>query len=231
LRVTMLQDQIGIFHACLAQAFFALMVIIALVTSRSWRARGGAVVAGVSPAQTDGKTRLVIALVTTVFIYLQLALGATMRHQHRDLSITDFPTAYGQWIPDTSPAAIATINAARDRIGMSDVSAAQIWLQMAHRFGAILIAIGVIWFFVCAHREKISPLCGLSTAWLIGVSVQLGLGAWTIWSNKAADIATTHVAVGATMLGFGAIVCAFCFRRIETPVSPTHQLRSDPAIV
>src|SRR5438067_12951296 len=103
LRVTMLQDQIGIFHACLAQAFFALMVIIALVTSRSWRAGGGVVVAGMSPAQTDGKTRLVIALVTTVFIYLQLALGATMRHQHRDLSITDFPTAYGQWIPDTSP--------------------------------------------------------------------------------------------------------------------------------
>ena len=229
LRVTMLQDQIGIFHACLAQAFFALMVIIALVTSRSWRVGGGVVVAGMSPAQTDGKTRLVIALVTTVFIYLQLALGATMRHQHRDLSITDFPTAYGQWIPDTSPAAIATINAARDRVGMSDVSAAQIWLQMAHRFGAVLIAIGVIWFFI--HREKISPLRGLSAAWLIGIFVQIGLGAWTIWSNKAADVATTHVAVGATLLGLGAIICAFCSRRIETPVSPTRQLRSDPAIV
>ncbi|PYK96597.1 MAG: cytochrome oxidase biogenesis protein CtaA [Verrucomicrobia bacterium] len=189
LRVTMLQDQIGIFHACLAQAFFALMVIIALVTSRSWRARGGAVVAGVSPAQTDGKTRLVIALVTTVFIYLQLALGATMRHQHRDLS------------------------------------------QMAHRFGAVLVAIGVIWFFVSVHREKISPLRGLSAAWLIGIFVQIGLGAWTIWSNKAADVATTHVAVGATLLGLGAIICAFCSRRIETPVSPTRQLRSDPAIV
>src|SRR5206468_8289352 len=89
----------------------------------------------------------------------------------------------------------------RDTIGMSDVSAAQIWLQMAHRFGAVLVAIGVIWFFVSAHREKISPLRGLSTAWLIGVLVQFILGAWTIWSNKAADVATTHVAVGATMLG------------------------------
>src|SRR5205085_12598368 len=38
LRVTMLKDEIGIFHACLAQAFFGLIVIIALVTSRSWRA-------------------------------------------------------------------------------------------------------------------------------------------------------------------------------------------------
>src|SRR5213079_1527511 len=200
LRVTMLKDEIGIFHACLAQAFFGLIIIIALVTSRPWRAP--AAVAG------RGKSLRGVAVTTTIFIYLQLALGATMRHQHRDLAITDFPTAYGQWIPDTSAAAIAKINAARDTIATSDVSATQIWLQMAHRFGAVLVAIGVIWFFVSAHWEKISPLRGLSTAWLIGVLVQLILGAWTIWSNKAADVATTHVAVGATMLGLGAVICA-----------------------
>jgi cytochrome c oxidase assembly protein subunit 15 len=114
---------------------------------------------------------------------------------------------------------------------MSDVSAAQIWLQMLHRFGAVLVAIGVIWFFLSAHREKISPLRGLSIAWLIGVFVQIALGAWTIWSNKAADVATTHVAVGATMLGLGAIICAFCFHRTERSVFQTQQLRSDPAIV
>ena len=222
LRVTMLKDEIGIFHACLAQAFFGLIVVIALATSRSWRAV--AAVAG------RGKSFRVIALTTTVFIYLQLALGATMRHQHRDLAITDFPTAYGQWIPDTSAAAIAKINAARDTIAMSDVSAAQIWLQMAHRFGAVLVAIGVIWFFVLAHREKIPPLRGLSTAWLIGVLVQLALGAWTIWSNKAADVATTHVAVGATMLGLGAVICAFCLRQNETLPAFSYRLKSDPAI-
>jgi cytochrome c oxidase assembly protein subunit 15 len=167
-----------------------------------------------------------------MFIYLQLALGATMRHQHRDLAITDFPTAYGQWIPDTSAAAIAKINAARDTIAMSDVSATQIWLQMAHRFGAVLVAIGVIWFFVSAHRQKISPLRGLSTAWLIGVLVQVTLGAWTIWSNKAADVATAHVAVGATLLGLGAVICAFCFRQNETPseFSASRRAKSDPVI-
>ena len=35
------------------------------------------------------------------FIYGQLGLGATMRHQHRDLAILDFPLAYGQIIPQT----------------------------------------------------------------------------------------------------------------------------------
>jgi cytochrome c oxidase assembly protein subunit 15 len=225
LRVTMLKDEIGIFHACLAQAFFGLIVAIALVTSRSWHRR-------FAPRSGYSKTLRVMALVTTGFTYLQLALGATMRHQHRDLAITDFPTAYGQWIPDTSAAAIAKINAARDSIAMSDVSAAQIWLQMAHRFGAVLITVGVIWFFVSAHREKISPLRGLSTGWLIGVLAQLTLGAWTIWSNKAADVATAHVAVGATLLGLGAIICAFCFRQNETPTefSASRRVKSDPVI-
>src|SRR5436305_7549626 len=38
LRVTMLKDQIGIFHACLAQAFLGLIVLIAIVTTNFWRA-------------------------------------------------------------------------------------------------------------------------------------------------------------------------------------------------
>src|SRR5947209_5449281 len=37
LRVMTLKDQIGIFHACLAQAFLALLVFIALCTTRSWQ--------------------------------------------------------------------------------------------------------------------------------------------------------------------------------------------------
>jgi cytochrome c oxidase assembly protein subunit 15 len=75
-------------------------------------------------------------------------------------------------------------------------------------------------------------LRGLSTAWLIGVLLQLTLGAWTIWSNKAADVATTHVAVGATLLGLGAIICAFCFRQNETPsrFSASRRAKSDPVI-
>ncbi len=205
LRVTMLKDQLGIFHACLAQAFLALLVVIALVTSTSWQKFR-------PPVSSSARLR-VIALVTTALIYFQLALGATMRHQHRDLSITDFPTAYGQWIPDTSPAILAKINSARDKLALSDVSAAQIWLQMVHRFGALLVGIGVVTFFVTASREKYSPSKKLSLLWLTGVVAQITLGAWVIWSNKAADVATAHVALGAIMLGLGVINCAFLFRR------------------
>src|ERR1700716_2922421 len=89
LRVTMLKDEIGIFHACLAQAFLALLVVIALATSRRWETF-------VPVERTEALTSIgKSASARTITIYIQLALGATMRHQHRDLGILDFPTAYG----------------------------------------------------------------------------------------------------------------------------------------
>jgi heme a synthase len=203
LRVMMLKDEIGIFHACLAQAFFGLLVFIAVVTSRFWRDD--------RPRSAPAATK--IALVMTALIYIQLALGATMRHQHRDLSITDFPTAYGQWLPNTSPSAIARINTDRDALALSDVTAAQIWLQMAHRFGALLVGFGVLTFFVAVHRGDNSFLRKLSAVWLFGVALQISLGAWVIWSNKAADVATAHVAVGAILFAVGVVNCALCLPR------------------
>jgi cytochrome c oxidase assembly protein subunit 15 len=209
LRVTMLKDQIGIFHACVAQAFLALLVVIALVTTRFWRCLEKI---DISPKKFAPMRKLAVAV--TLAIYVQLALGATMRHQHRDLSIFDFPTANGAWIPDTSAAALARINAWRDARGLSDVDAFQIWLQMIHRFVALLIAIGVMAFCsrVWKDARQVPALKRLSIWWIVFLLVQLTLGAWTIWSNKAADIATAHVAVGAVMLSFGVSISAVCWR-------------------
>src|SRR5437868_12215621 len=148
LRVTMLKDEIGIFHACVAQAFLALLVVIGLVTTNFWRSLEEI---DIKPKKFPPIRRLVIAI--TLAIYVQLALGATMRHQHRDLSILDFPTANGAWIPDTGATVLARINAWRDARGLSDVTSFQIWLQMAHRFLALLIAIAVIAFCIRVSRD------------------------------------------------------------------------------
>jgi cytochrome c oxidase assembly protein subunit 15 len=43
--------------------------------------------------------------------------------------------------------------------------------------------------------------------------VQIGLGAWTIWSNKAADVTTLHVMVGASALLAGSLWCLVAERR------------------
>ena len=137
-----------------------------------------------------------------------------MRHQHRDSAILDFPTANGAWLPDTSAAALAKINAWRDARALSDVSAFQIWLQMVHRFLALIIAIAIVAFCARVWREMrdFAALKRLSLLWVVLIFGQIALGAWVIWSNKAADIATAHVALGAVMLSFGVSISAICWR-------------------
>ena len=227
LRVTMMKDEIGIFHACIAQAFLGLLVVIALATTNFWQTLANL---RIDPLKLTQMKTLAIGI--TLAIYLQLALGATMRHQHRDLSILDFPTANGAWIPDTSAAALAKINAWRDARGLSDVTAFQIWLQMAHRFLALVIAIAVIAFSLRVRRDasRFVALKRLSIWWVALVTCQIALGAWTIWSNKAADIATAHVAGGAIMLSFGVSISAICWRilhqqtgRAAPPAAPRSQ--------
>jgi cytochrome c oxidase assembly protein subunit 15 len=242
LRVTMMKDEIGIFHACVAQAFLGLLVVIALVTTNFWRTLANRHFDSQKFASIKA-----LAIAITIAIYVQLALGATMRHQHRDLAIFDFPTANGAWIPDTSAAAVAKINAWRDAHGFSDVTAFQIWLQMGHRFLALLIAIGVmacavqalnIWVgsarsndLGAAPRRPYLILRRLSLLWVALVISQIALGAWTIWSNKAADIATAHVALGAVMLSFGVSISVICSRiaAVSRHVAPGGRALPIPA--
>jgi cytochrome c oxidase assembly protein subunit 15 len=158
-----------------------------------------------------------VAIGTTLVIYLQLGLGATMRHQHRDLSILDFPLAYGTLIPDTSSAKIAEINAWRDARALSDVTPFHIWLQLTHRFVALVIAAGIIASLFLARRSgpNAGMLSRFADGWFLLLACQITLGAWVIWSNKAADIATAHVAVGATMFALGVSLSAICLRLLR----------------
>ena len=167
-----------------------------------------------------------IAIFTTAVIYVQLALGATMRHEHRDLAILDFPTAYGQVIPTVTTAKLAEINEWRNARALSEVTPFHIWLQMAHRFLALVIAAGVI---ACLFRARAAelrgtPLARLSDAWFLLLACQITLGAWVIWSNKAADIATAHVALGAIMLALGVTISAISLRLSQSSeAAPTQR--------
>ena len=214
LRVTMLKDQIGIFHACLAQAFLGLLVFIALSTTRFWQSLAKTLTALSSQVLEQARKLKIFAFAITGLIYVQLILGATMRHQHRDLAILDFPTANGSWIPDTSASALEKINLWRDAHALSDVTAFQIWLQMVHRLVAVVVAIAIVAFCLRVWRDlgAVSAFRRLSLVWIFLVFCQIALGAWTIWSNKAADIATAHVAVGAIMLSLGVSISAICLR-------------------
>lgn len=155
-------------------------------------------------------------LFTTILIFLQLILGATMRHQHAGLAIADFPLAHGQLWPDTSAEAVARYNQQRMEINnVNPITAFQIWLQMAHRLMAVLILAAVT---ACAWRTLRpltwrDPLAKLAAVWWGLIIVQATLGALTVWWNKPADIATAHVLVGALSLATGTMLCIISARR------------------
>jgi len=73
LRVVLLQHTLAIIHACFAQAFFALTVSLTLFTSAEWRCSANGAIAD------RGRLRR-LATITTALIYLQIVVGALLRH-------------------------------------------------------------------------------------------------------------------------------------------------------
>jgi cytochrome c oxidase assembly protein subunit 15 len=120
---------------------------------------------------------------------------------------------------------LAKINAWRDAGALSQVTAYQIWLQMVHRFLALIIAVTIITFSVRVRSVAEAPaaLKRLSVFWVALVISQIALGGWVIWSNKAADVATAHVALGAIMLSFGVSISAIC-RRVSGKAGELRRL-------
>ena len=215
LRVTLYKDEIGIFHAALAQSFLGLLLIIASVTGRGFLAgkwTDDAVVGSL-------RWMAVLALFLT---YFQLGIAATIRHQHAPLAIRDFPTAYGTLLPATDVASLQKINAERARDRIAPVSAGQIHLQLTHRAGAVALLIVVLIFAVKA--VSITPLGHWLRAWSLlwvgAILLQILLGGMTIWFNKAADVATAHMALGAALTAFVILLTfrLFCAHRCVASV-------------
>ena len=203
LRVILSEDQLGILHGCLAQLLFVSVSLIGLFTSRWWIEPRS----GFTPPKWTGRTLAICGL-----IFCQLMIGATMRHEHAGLSISDFPLAYGQVWPKTDQASVDQYNLERSRrdVNTKPTTALYINMQMAHRVGAVLITVAIL---AATTAMWLTPgtapiLRRWSATWVGLVFVQFLLGALTIWTNKAADVATTHVAVGALTFVLGVLLTA-----------------------
>ncbi len=227
LRVTQMKDVLGAFHATLAQLFFALTCAITMFTSRWWRTSSahGRKRAG------QGMFRHAFAFITGI-VLCQLVIGATMRHQHAGLAIPDFPRAYGTWWPAMDADSIARYNQSRGEItAVNPITAFQIYAQMAHRIMALGILFAVAWLAGAVRRALPGSFLSKGAGgWLVLILAQACLGVFTIWSNKAADVATAHVALGAVSLVTGAMLSIISLRLVQQPevlaASPAGQGRS-----
>ncbi len=201
----LLPTPISVAHACLAQTFFCLTVTLAVVTSPRWRnaERGGA-----NPVSRA-------AAVAVALVFVQLLVGAVMRHTKAGLAIPDFPLAFGRLVPPISSFAVG--------------------IHFAHRVMALAVAGAV---GICLARGLRSGRQGLRriASLMAGlVALQICLGALTVLSKKDVIVTTLHVATGALLLGT-ALLLMLASRVRPAPVAksaalaaPLSSLTQEPA--
>ncbi|MEM8868615.1 MAG: COX15/CtaA family protein [Verrucomicrobiota bacterium] len=164
-------------HACGAMIVLALLVTITLASSRLWIERNGGLKVQVNPGLRA------LGIIATATIFIQILIGAIMRHADAGLAIVRFPLARpGSLLP-------AYWN--------FDVS-----IHFAHRVGAIFVTILVLYFAVKLIQSPAARR-GLRTAAYILLAVliaQIFLGALTIWTIKNPYAATMHHLIGAFLL-------------------------------
>ena len=191
-----LPPAVSIAHAGLAQIFFCLTVTVALVTSPGWRY-------AVDPVEDPTLRR--VAAATTALIYMQVILGATMRHNGAGLAIPDFPLAFGRLVPPVWNVGVA--------------------LHFAHRVGGLIVAAAILATagHVFYHHRRRRELARPAFVLLMLVSMQITLGAFVIWSGKDAVINTAHVVNGALVLATSLLLTLRTFRAGDQRlVQPIH---------
>lgn len=230
---TTLGTVFGLAHACTGQSFFVLLASITLRLSPFWHSLSGDSSTYRISFRRLQWLRWAIPLATCL-VFLQLVLGASMRHQHAGLAIYDFPKAYGHWWPATDAESLFRYNQVRP--DENTVTAGQIYLQMFHRIGALATLITVT---VCGYAgwkafSDFVLLRRACLAWIFVLAIQAALGIATVVYNKPADVATGHVAVGAVSLACGTIL-SLCARRLvrSAPVAeqPSAQWWSAPRTI
>ncbi|HKQ47762.1 MAG TPA: COX15/CtaA family protein [Phycisphaerae bacterium] len=207
----LLPTPISVLHGCLAQMFLCMVVSIAVFTSPRWTAQPK-----LEPAINAGAPQK-WALLLTLGIFGQLILGAVMRHTESGLAVPDFPRAYGQWAPDLGESAIDRYNEQRRfEMLLPVVTREQIVYHLAHRAGAIAVAILVLAVAGRMLRDhgRLASLRRPAVLLMVLLAVQIALGAWTVWSEKSALIATAHVAIGAAMLATAWVLTLRCYRDV-----------------
>ncbi len=199
--IFLLPTAISVSHATLAQTFFVIISSIALFTSRWWQTEYPKL------SQHVDRTLFRLSIVVVISVYIQLILGALMRHTGSGLAVPDFPLAYGQIFPSLSSEAVARYN--QELIDSNlrlfadgAVTSPQILIHMLHRMWAVVVAVllFVLSFKLLTSKQLPARIKRFAYIFIFLIIVQLTLGMLTIFSQKAVDITTAHVVTGSLIL-------------------------------
>lgn len=217
----LLPTAISVSHATLAQTFFCVVTAIAFFTSRWWIEsedfHGSPVIAN---------STFTLLLFAFGSIYVQLILGALMRHTGSGLIVPDFPLAYGKLLPSLSDEAVAGYNQIliydHTRLAADGaLTQGQVIIHLLHRYWAVVVSALLIWSAARLLRLPSLPvrMRTMAVLLLVLLSIQIALGAFTVWSHKDVLITTSHVANGALMLVITFLTVLHASRYAHLPFS------------
>jgi len=209
MRVLLDERTLAMFHGCTGPAFFALTVALVVFTSRTWiehphSSRSGAE----GESSHDGHVRR-LAVVTATLFYLQLVLGAVLRH-----------------VPATAdPSVFAT--AVKFHLALAAVLAFHVgWLLWSVlRSCQSVRPLGVLAWLLAVLLTAQIALGGAT--WLMKYSVPrwasawLPIGSYTIQADGwlQTHIVTAHVAVGSLLLGTSVALALYALRLLPGPAA------------
>ena len=164
----------AVLHACGAQITLCLLVSLAVANSRFW--------IEAPLGEVNRKTKN-WAWVGVCVLFIQLLLGAVMRHSDAALAIPTFPlTPEGGVFPSRWNFPVA--------------------IHFAHRAWALVVvgvlvhAVAKVFLFIWAKK----PLGAVALTICFLMTLQVFLGATVVWSFKNPYSATVHMLVGAFLL-------------------------------
>ena len=173
--IFLLPPAISIAHAGLAEIFLCLNVAVAFFASKTHDQLS---------AMDKGDAPIAGATALAALVYVQILVGALMRHLHAGLAIPTFP------LPLVPPS-----------------SSLGVIVNYGHRIGAMIVAAAAIALFVRLLRfESQHPLRQIATLLVSVIPVQILLGAYTIWSGKQPVITSLHVVSGALTLALSLLL-------------------------
>lgn len=217
LRVSEISLTFAFIHGIFGQLILCGWVVTAIALSKPWLSRIQAIA---RRDRSDATPRLRYGvLVLLGLLLVQLTLGSAVRHFKADKAIPDFPLTYGQLLPPTSQEALDQRYAAyyaeptgftpeeagitnRTPQGNTVIAIDDLYLQLAHRVGAVVVSFVGIGVVIAALRRAgdrgvvFAPACVFAML----LAIQFALGVMTVMTGTDPLMATMHQATGAALI-------------------------------
>lgn len=190
LRVTEISNTFATIHGCLAQGFFCVLILIALMADKNWAGSGYF-------AEPREKSRCWLTRASAILLFLvviQLIFGASMRHFHRSgLADSGILLTQGRWIPDFGEPIITAM--------------------FLHKLTAMILYLFAVLLLIWLLGSPSPPRARRHLVWIVSLlTAQIIMGIGVIGTEKNFWVTNFHVLNGLTIL---ALSFVFLIRSIK----------------